>query len=117
MFFFFKQKTAYDIGTGDWSSDVCSSDLAGLSGGTERGQQDADEQRDDRDDHQELDEREPASPAEAAGKGCVPCALFHHDERPCLFGLPKEQYRVVECNRIRRWHNRFRTMWSVVRAG
>ena len=26
--FFFKQKTAYEIGTGDWSSDVCSSDLA-----------------------------------------------------------------------------------------
>jgi len=25
--FFCKQKTAYDIGTGDWSSDVCSSDL------------------------------------------------------------------------------------------
>ena len=29
-FFFFKQKTAYEIGTGDWSSDVCSSDLAWL---------------------------------------------------------------------------------------
>ena len=28
-FFFFKQKTAYEIGTGDWSSDVCSSDLKG----------------------------------------------------------------------------------------
>ena len=25
--FFFKRKTAYEIGTGDWSSDVCSSDL------------------------------------------------------------------------------------------
>ena len=30
VFFFFKQKTAYEIGTGDWSSDVCSSDLSGL---------------------------------------------------------------------------------------
>ena len=29
-FFFFKQKTAYEIGTGDWSSDVCSSDLTVL---------------------------------------------------------------------------------------
>ena len=29
-FFFFKQKTAYEIGTGDWSSDVCSSDLTYL---------------------------------------------------------------------------------------
>ena len=28
--FFFKQKTAYEIGTGDWSSDVCSSDLRAL---------------------------------------------------------------------------------------
>src|SRR5213082_3624675 len=28
FFFFFKQKTAYDIVSGDWSSDVCSSDLA-----------------------------------------------------------------------------------------
>ena len=27
VFFFFKQKTAYESGTGDWSSDVCSSDL------------------------------------------------------------------------------------------
>ena len=25
--FFFKQKTAYEIASGDWSSDVCSSDL------------------------------------------------------------------------------------------
>jgi len=27
IFFFFKQKTAYEILDGDWSSDVCSSDL------------------------------------------------------------------------------------------
>src|SRR6056300_1022338 len=27
MFFFFKQKTAYEISACDWSSDVCSSDL------------------------------------------------------------------------------------------
>src|ERR1044071_9256515 len=27
LFFFFKQKTAYEISTRDWSSDVCSSDL------------------------------------------------------------------------------------------
>ena len=32
VFFFFKQKTAYEIGTGDWSSDVCSSDLATRNG-------------------------------------------------------------------------------------
>ena len=30
FFFFFKQKTAYEILTCDWSSDVCSSDLVCL---------------------------------------------------------------------------------------
>src|ERR671924_975868 len=29
--FFFKQKTAYEIVSRDWSSDVCSSDLAGVA--------------------------------------------------------------------------------------
>src|SRR3546814_4574262 len=29
-FFFFKQKTAYDLRISDWSSDVCSSDLSRL---------------------------------------------------------------------------------------
>src|SRR3546814_18381641 len=28
MFFFFKQKTSYEMRISDWSSDVCSSDLA-----------------------------------------------------------------------------------------
>src|SRR3546814_7697520 len=30
-FFFFKQKTAYEMRISDWSSDVCSSDLSTLS--------------------------------------------------------------------------------------
>ena len=38
VFFFFKQKTAYEIGTGDWSSDVCSSDLSTSIGLPERGE-------------------------------------------------------------------------------
>src|SRR3546814_4812613 len=29
MFFFIKQKTAYEMRISDWSSDVCSSDLTG----------------------------------------------------------------------------------------
>src|SRR3546814_6525652 len=29
IFFFFKQKTAYEMRISDWSSDVCSSDLSG----------------------------------------------------------------------------------------
>src|SRR3546814_2272507 len=32
MFFFFKQKTAYEMRISDWSSDVCSSDLVELDG-------------------------------------------------------------------------------------
>src|SRR3546814_1742875 len=31
-FFFFKQKTAYEMRISDWSSDVCSSDLGGVRG-------------------------------------------------------------------------------------
>src|SRR3546814_4963472 len=31
VFFFFKQKTAYDMRSSDWSSDVCSSDLVDLA--------------------------------------------------------------------------------------
>src|SRR3546814_1360867 len=31
MFFFFKQKTAYEMRISDWSSDVCSSDLTAYS--------------------------------------------------------------------------------------
>src|SRR3546814_15783108 len=36
MFFFFKQKTAYEMRISDWSSDVCSSDLDGAQPGRDR---------------------------------------------------------------------------------
>src|SRR3546814_4260982 len=32
MYFFFKQKTAYEMRISDWSSDVCSSDLDAVTG-------------------------------------------------------------------------------------
>src|SRR3546814_4773730 len=32
VFFFFKQKTAYEVRISDWSSDVCSSDLPHTAG-------------------------------------------------------------------------------------
>src|SRR3546814_14767147 len=32
VFFFFKQKTAYEMRISDWSSDVCSSDLKSYAG-------------------------------------------------------------------------------------
>src|SRR3546814_4548501 len=31
LFFFFKQKTAYEMRISDWSSDVCSSDLSDVA--------------------------------------------------------------------------------------
>src|SRR3546814_3887293 len=35
FFFFFKQKTAYEMRISDWSSDVCSSDLGIVCSGNE----------------------------------------------------------------------------------
>src|SRR3546814_10105711 len=37
LFFFFKQKTAYEMRISDWSSDVCSSDLRCRSEAGKRG--------------------------------------------------------------------------------
>src|SRR3546814_9347469 len=37
FFFFFKQKTAYEMRISDWSSDVCSSDLALVEPQRQRG--------------------------------------------------------------------------------
>src|SRR3546814_7540229 len=37
VFFFFKQKTAYEMRISDWSSDVCSSDLGEAQGSCRRG--------------------------------------------------------------------------------
>src|SRR3546814_10546066 len=35
LFFFFKQKSAYEMRISDWSSDVCSSDLCAVKRGAE----------------------------------------------------------------------------------
>src|SRR3546814_7108490 len=42
IFFFFKQKTAYEMRISDWSSDVCSSDLSRHRPSVLRGQPEAD---------------------------------------------------------------------------
>src|SRR3546814_9326422 len=52
FFFFFKQKTAYEMRISDWSSDVCSSDLLGTAR---------------RDDHRERQHARPADAAEEIG--------------------------------------------------
>src|SRR3546814_2804955 len=43
LFFFFKQKTAYEMRISDWSSDVCSSDLADQN--LDRGEADGEAER------------------------------------------------------------------------
>src|SRR3546814_4975784 len=45
MFLFFKQKTAYEMRISDWSSDVCSSDLAGGAIGAYQDRQEAELRR------------------------------------------------------------------------
>src|SRR3546814_5721597 len=47
VFFFFKQKTAYEMRISDWSSDVCSSDLLVEQAGDHDRDASADEARDD----------------------------------------------------------------------
>src|SRR3546814_2388779 len=47
LFFFFKQKTAYEMRISDWSSDVCSSDLDAVDAVDFRDR--ADQQREIRD--------------------------------------------------------------------
>src|SRR3546814_10669680 len=67
-FFFFKQKTAYEMRMSDWSSDVCSSDLS-------RHQDDQD------DDVQVLDEGDPDHDATVARVKLAPVeqeACQHH---------------------------------------
>src|SRR3546814_2777671 len=55
LFFFFKQKTAYEMRISDWSSDVCSSDLGDdaaahrVPEGRQHEQRRADDERRDRD--------------------------------------------------------------------
>src|SRR3546814_13975962 len=43
LFFFFKQKTAYEMRISDWSSDVCSSDVADQN--LDRGEADGEAER------------------------------------------------------------------------
>src|SRR3546814_1765799 len=76
FFFFFKQKTAYEMRISDWSSDVCSSDLIGcryvLVGHSER-----------REYHGESDEliAQKALAAKAAGLVPVVCVGERSEER------------------------------------
>src|SRR3546814_10267323 len=75
LIFFFKQKTAYDMRISDWSSDVCSSDLADV----DRHHQ-VREDREKESNQQDEDirwRRSPRHPQEMAGLAHVPS---HHEQ-------------------------------------
>src|SRR3546814_9559597 len=85
VFFFFKQKTAYEMRISDWSSDVCSSDLAehrfiggnGQIAGIERAEGAAEAPAVDGGDGRAL---EPAQAAEPAVGGALRLARGHRSE-------------------------------------
>src|SRR3546814_9092564 len=78
-FFFFKQKTAYEMRISDWSSDVCSSDLEQSIGGLGSRRQHfryvrIEGQRDERQDHRNVQHDRTAegrSEERRVGKECV----------------------------------------------
>src|SRR3546814_8999027 len=84
LFFFFKQKTAYEMRISDWSSDVCSSDLAGGA----RHQAEADDvhllargdQRSAHGEHRHPQQVEPSQPSGHAEIGRASCR-----ERVCQY--------------------------------
>src|SRR3546814_975084 len=53
LFFFFKQKTAYEMRISDWSSDVCSSDLEHRARVERGGDHEEDDQAQDHVDHRD----------------------------------------------------------------
>src|SRR3546814_1878069 len=73
FFFFFKQKTAYEMRISDWSSDVCSSDLVQVPSGSRRQKAGATDETADR--HCRLSLRTAAPVASDACRGdCDPSA-------------------------------------------
>src|SRR3546814_9646823 len=68
LFFFFKQKTAYEMRISDWSSDVCSSDLLGRSRSAPSGSAARDRPRGDRADYNAAPTRPSARPCRVAGR-------------------------------------------------
>src|SRR3546814_5756438 len=92
-FFFFKQKTAYEMRISDWSSDVCSSDLLAerqaqrqervevvdrqAEGGQRRGDRDAEGEQGDQQQHGDDDHGRPSVPTPRR------CRLSSSSSRSC----------------------------------
>src|SRR3546814_4932190 len=86
MFFFFKQKTAYEMRISDWSSDVCSSDLQIDSGERSLWRYRA-------------ALRLPAPPALTLGEGWTPLLAAEWDDVPVRF---KAEYLMPSRSEERR---------------
>src|SRR3546814_1099921 len=112
MFFFFKQKTAYEMRISDWSSDVCSSDLRRLrAGGTdprEDGQGGDPRGRCGRgtggEDLQQyaarrLDDRDMRKPRPRAEAGARSAEILRHRERVVRAMLVADQLRAASRRR------------------
>src|SRR3546814_536272 len=89
MFFFFKQKTAYEMRISDWSSDVCSSDLGhvGHHRAGRRGHLAADHAQCARRGEQGHDAEVPGAVRASQARGLV-------WRRPCLSRLHQGRYAV-----------------------
>src|SRR3546814_8127685 len=74
LFFFFKQKTAYEMRISDWSSDVCSSDLLPRADLLRIDVQDQQQQGDDV-------PREVAGIAQDAERACGGVGRYRSEER------------------------------------
>src|SRR3546814_6570169 len=68
-FFFFKQKTAYEMRISDWSSDVCSSDLAALGDLEDIGAQERKIDGDQKAEHRKCGRTAPAPQADGDEAG------------------------------------------------
>src|SRR3546814_6406070 len=82
VLFFFKQKTAYEMRISDWSSDVCSSDLAALGDEAHAALR-----------HRRLDDRHVVFEADAE-VGVVPA-----DPRPPHLGLQETKVAADQIGR------------------
>src|SRR3546814_9280534 len=98
FFFFFKQKTAYEMRISDWSSDVCSSDLVVHRRIAERQREEQHQRRAERE-AGELSEFEKAAEEAAAVIG----RIFGHEVRPpAIFAAGRETLDHAQQDQQRR---------------
>src|SRR3546814_2315696 len=96
LFFFFKQKTAYYIRISDWSSDVCSSDLDGI---TAHLREDRRHIRDSDIERLMGEIHLPLNLEMAATEGMLAIALRHKPHAVCIVPERREEVTTEEIGR------------------